>query len=1140
MKIKLSPSPGVALLLLLHTSCTSPGSTPPDPGNRDQLLQEARSLYEEGELDRALIITDGLLKQDPKLRPARLLAADANLALAAGGRPPAEEFVRDAIRNLERARCGDATDADVNLKISEAYLQLAQHGTPDWQAGRDSALKAAALYAKQRAGTEKVGKAVLLAARHELRIFIEARKPEIQEGQQALGASTLEKANTVMARLEKAKQTGTEATRGEAFILAALCWQWMGRTLEAIQELERGLAVAAGHRPLHAYFQQLHVRMERQRECAAIYRRLIREHGESKGLLHGVVLSQVGLADMHRAQQRFREATNAYQAAANACNEILALTSADPEDRQYYTDWKAIIHLSLSSLHLEAGDIEAATREAFLAHDTTPRVLEADANGYPLVRGHGGASYLLCIENIGRALMTSRDAASLRAALGYWEEVIARHPDQFGWIYNNAGLCARDLGSSLANPRGQDPENREQALRNAMAMWERSYAHYTKAARLSPDDPRIVNDCGLMLVYHLKRDYDVALKLFQQAILTGKQQLETLPADADRQQRESLEEAIGDAYQNTAVMFQNQGKPYPTYQGLLKEAIKYYPYQIRQAVRMLREQQRPEPAADAGAAAVARRKPDARVAEFSKTLAEARKKADAEDFDGALLVLDTVQRRMQGYAPFHYYVGFYSLRYAQQSIARRASGSQIGPLLADARLQLQKAVQLDSDPVEPRLYLAQANYESGELVNAAKISESLLSHIASIGGTDKKLHAEALKVRARAGARIYMESKRMDELQSARNAFRSLEQMDSLDKQLAGDWSRLEGAAGQREAAVAILARAAERSPEDHELLRQLVARARENHNSAMAVSTLAGRKDAVGLWYLGLAHYNHALELLSAGKAKEGECLAELGKSTDAFLKSMRVNPDYANTCKARITLCMGAEGYVHLTAGRHARAETAFLAAAKERPDHIATWLDETTRKRSVRLGLVQLVEHHYRQQDLRAAERISRAATELLPADPDFANNHGLLARDYGVALEAAGNRQAALEMWHASLASYQRAARLEPENLRLINDLALMQIYHLHEELPKAKASLRQCIKVAEQRLKDDPPKDEQAVRDLQETLGDCHQNLGYCLMVHDKDYKAARRHFEASLKCFPFDKRDSAKHLKRLDELTGKK
>ena len=129
---------------------------------------------------------------------------------------------------------------------------------------------------------------------------------------------------------------------------------------------------------------------------------------------------------------------------------------------------------------------------------------------------------------------------------------------------------------------------------------------------------------------------------------------------------------------------------------------------------------------------------------------------------------------------------------------------------------------------------------------------------------------------------------------------------------------------------------------------------------------------------------------------------------------------------------------------------------------------------------------------------------------------------------------------MAMWEASYASYQRAAKLEPENPRLVNDLALLQIYHLHRELRQAKEQLEACIKTGTERLVNDPPTQKQALRELQETLGDCHQNLGYCLMVHDKQYDEARKHFRESLKYYPFDKRDSIQHMRKLDGLTGKK
>jgi Flp pilus assembly protein TadD len=68
----------------------------------------------------------------------------------------------------------------------------------------------------------------------------------------------------------------------------------------------------------------------------------------------------------------------------------------------------------------------------------------------------------------------------------------------------------------------------------AMALWKESYAAYEKAVEFNPEDPRIVNDCGLMLVYHLKNDYERARELFAKAIELGHGQA---LADAGQERR---------------------------------------------------------------------------------------------------------------------------------------------------------------------------------------------------------------------------------------------------------------------------------------------------------------------------------------------------------------------------------------------------------------------------------------------------------------------------------------------------------------------------------------------------------------------------------------------------------------------------
>ena len=139
------------------------------------------------------------------------------------------------------------------------------------------------------------------------------------------------------------------------------------------------------------------------------------------------------------------------------------------------------------------------------AYENTPKVTKFGANGRPLIEDTYYFHYLGGIDLVGRALLEGSDAAALAQGLRYYEAVIARHPGGFGFVYNNAALAARDLGAAYdaaARRAGTDDNERQRQMQRAMELWEKSYAYYEKAVVLEPNDPRIVNDCGLMLVYH--------------------------------------------------------------------------------------------------------------------------------------------------------------------------------------------------------------------------------------------------------------------------------------------------------------------------------------------------------------------------------------------------------------------------------------------------------------------------------------------------------------------------------------------------------------------------------------------------------------------------------------------------------------
>jgi len=82
--------------------------------------------------------------------------------------------------------------------------------------------------------------------------------------------------------------------------------------------------------------------------------------------------------------------------------------------------------------------------------------------------------------------------------------------------WNNAGLFWREAGD---NRGGRNPKVRADAQKYAelSAMYERSWAAYSSALEIEPDNPAYLNDAAVILHYNLERDYDRALKMYAAA-----------------------------------------------------------------------------------------------------------------------------------------------------------------------------------------------------------------------------------------------------------------------------------------------------------------------------------------------------------------------------------------------------------------------------------------------------------------------------------------------------------------------------------------------------------------------------------------------------------------------------------------------
>jgi len=139
---------------------------------------------------------------------------------------------------------------------------------------------------------------------------------------------------------------------------------------------------------------------------------------------------------------------------------------------------------------------------------------------------------------------TAADLADAREFFGR----MAQRFDVADWWNNHAFWCRET--ATAAETAGD--------LETAHELYEQSYASYSRAIELAPDNARYVNDTGLILLYHLDRDLDHAEELFERAWRLGRSVCENPFAD-ESVKAENLA-AYGDAMLNLARLHLQRGE----------------------------------------------------------------------------------------------------------------------------------------------------------------------------------------------------------------------------------------------------------------------------------------------------------------------------------------------------------------------------------------------------------------------------------------------------------------------------------------------------------------------------------------------------------------------------------------------------
>lgn len=352
-----------------------------------------------------------------------------------------------------------------------------------------------------------------------------------------------------------------------------------------------------------------------------------------------------------------------------------------------------------------------------------------------------------------------------------------------------------------------------------------------------------------------------------------------------------------------------------------------------------------------------------------------------------------------------------------------------------------------------------------------------------------------------------------------------------------------------------------------HQALDDTARRVGGAARSAAAFATFCERHPDVaeGHWRAGRA----ALDALIAAGWTAEDAAGRAAAAEAHLARSREVDPSYRESAIGWEVICRAAAGWSHFAAGELDAADAAFrsmdelvsggllwrLPGAEGRPDLV----------RSGDQGLFFVADARARSGDLRTAGETFAFLHEYAPDVVDWANHAGFFLRDAAVELEFAGQAlcyaangavddeeqlaalrelagvpasehgtdaerarfrdtsdalmREAYAVMERSEQSYEDAVALNPTDVRLLNDQAMILIYYLHRELDHAEAILHRAVRLGEEQLAAGGL-DETQRFDVANAWGDAYQNLGVLYLSRDDQPEVARTWFQRSVDIGP--------------------
>ncbi len=1148
-------------LWLPFSSCAGPSPRESRPDPEKAAIQ---SLQEQGRLDEALERVDQALetrKEDPgfwslKGKICYEIATRQEAAGLGGG-------YFQAAQALEKAVSLGSRSARTRILLARILLK---NGRPEEALPRAEEALELARTPKEKARAYLVaGEAAngILAQR----VRNKASKSTIaQAARQALDF------------LKKGLDLAPDDAQG--WIYLANTYAWEGLQAREIQVLQQALARLPENEDLHRYFQDRLFQLGRQEEAVGFLARMVHKDPSNAVAWWYLGRARMALAESLREKAQDEAALEAYDQAVQAWKEAARLK---PSFTSSSNQSIAMALVGKGWLLYQKGLFRDARKALVRAWKAWPDVFDK--------KDRFGVSYITAMQAIGKALLggsrgflspgsggppTALDPEkSLRLAVEHFRDLIARHKDRkkyLGWWYNNLGLALRDLGSLLARrsgTKGAPPEE-------AMKCWRESFQAYSKSVEIFPEDPRILNDCALILVYHLGEKLDYAEKLFRKAIRLGTASLKEKEeaGTLTEEERKFLEEAVGDAWQNLGLLYQRYRKDPEKALACYRKAVGYYPYTRRAAARAVRRLekvlQKAVPAAEkksSGKKAPAwypfftgSPSPQGETPlEKAKALMDKAAQASPDEAKGlyadAAYLLGKLARQKEDVPTLLLLAKAYRGLAEAEKRRTRPNGITIQGNLDEAVRTLKKALKIDGTDLDALVLLVTLELERGAVEGAAEAGRRIASLLDKKGSgipPEKYFNAAAM-----AGHALYFDFAKKKAAGAPPPAGE-----DALAQKLLGevlnegvknkgtvpgvpspqvavaDLANLLLWKGDKKGAVRALGRWLSAARADTQTLTALLNAARAGA-AAEAVSVLeplvkARSRDPLLLWYKGAILCEAGDQARRVGNWEEAQ--KDYQASIQASRAAARLRTTYAASARQYIVRALSGLGYVARAQKDPEKAADWFLKALAEDPALKDTRdaLQETPAR-----GILYVTD------DLRSTNQpekvlkavmIYKKALEYVPQESTWGNNMGLFARDLGTFFWGRGKKEEAKKLFELSLWGYEKALAVEPDNPRLLNDTALILVYHLKRDLDRAEKLLKKAVREGTAQMKALGTKDPGKKQFLDEAVGDAWQNLGKLALLR-KDLDGAEKAYKESLKHYsPNNRAEVRRDLKLLDRI----